>query len=253
MLPIYRLSACSACGQSDQGTRAKAGNSVKCVGCHTMRRVPMNRPENGPDDPRAIMPARGRPFEQGNPYRIGADQPAAASKPAPTFVRRVQQTASRPAAPAASVRRPAAPEPSRRDLGTSPRQPAATGHQVVPYEQHKDWPEFDPYRPCEQCAEEHMKTSEGLLPPAVAEVGAWQNDESKGQGTVCLWHLKYFAEMVKGNPTFRIVVLKRQPKTPAKPTYTNPSVCKHLEYEYDNTNQVTRCLDCRKTWPYPTT
>ena len=74
MLPLYCLSDCPHCGYSRQGTRAKAWATVRCWRCGVARRVPRDRPQDGPDDPFAEPPRSGRPFEIGNPYRFTSDQ-----------------------------------------------------------------------------------------------------------------------------------------------------------------------------------
>lgn len=70
MLPIYLLAPCNTCGYDSQGTRAKGGVSVQCTVCRTMRRVPMDRPLDGPDDPYATRPSRGIPLPKGHPWRF---------------------------------------------------------------------------------------------------------------------------------------------------------------------------------------
>jgi hypothetical protein len=122
-LPLYRLSACVRCGQSDQGTRAKAGNSVRCLGCDTMRRVPADRPTEGPDDFHAIQPRRGAPFESTDPRRgpgvpSGPARPPAQTAPRPAPAPRPPAPIARPPRPAAPARRP--PAPARR----TPARPA---------------------------------------------------------------------------------------------------------------------------------
>lgn len=74
-LPLLLLPACAQCGHTGQGTRAKAGNSVRCKGCRVMRRVPVGRPVAGPDDPRAGRPMRGDPFTGPDDPRRGPGVP----------------------------------------------------------------------------------------------------------------------------------------------------------------------------------
>ena len=74
MLPLYALSDCPHCGYSLQGTRARGGSVTPCRHCRRNRKVPINRPQTGPDDPFARPPRSGRPFEKGNPYRFTSQQ-----------------------------------------------------------------------------------------------------------------------------------------------------------------------------------
>jgi hypothetical protein len=106
---------------------------VRCRGCGGARWVPVDRPTRGPDDPHAIPPKRGIPFEADNPYRLRpgergpgrtprktTPQPSGSQapqprgeQPAPRSERPPRPAASRPA-PNPAPRRSAPPEPAQR-------------------------------------------------------------------------------------------------------------------------------------------
>lgn len=173
-LPIYRLNDCHYCGHSGQGTRAKGGNSVRCVGtdadgyrCDVMRRVPLDRPTCGPDDPYAVLPARGRPFEPGNVYRMRpGEQPGAPRRRSASSSSAPQQ---RHQAPAATARQ-AAPRP-----------------QTVPAQ--ATMPQLDRYRACGLCSEANNLTGPGgTWPAAVAELELWGENNQYRSLYVCTSH-----------------------------------------------------------------
>jgi hypothetical protein len=229
MLPTYRFSACAACGQQDQGTRAKAGNSVRCVGCKIMRRVPASRPEHGPDDPRAVLPARGRPLEPGNPHRFttGGVRPEVAA-----------QRRSAPRATTAPAR--AAAVPQSRPVAV----PAAAVAEL------EEYPPFVPCRACERCEIEDYRDPEtGEYPPAVVRVQMWHNGESIGDEYQCIHDFEHYREYCANNPEWRIGIIELPRTEDIRETYVNPDTCPHKRPEYDPMYEVTRCLDCSAVKP----
>jgi hypothetical protein len=72
-LPVHALGPCPRCRYPSQGTTAKAGNSVRCTECGLTRRVSASRSTSGPDATGVIVPKRGRPFKDANPYRFRSD------------------------------------------------------------------------------------------------------------------------------------------------------------------------------------
>jgi hypothetical protein len=194
MLPIVSLAPCATCGQSNQGTRARGGNSVPCSNCGTMRRVPMDRRLIGPDDPRAQPPAaRGRPFADGNPYRLRpGEMPARAA------------VAARPAAPASAPTRPKRPAPAPT---AGPQRGGAAGRARDP--RFATMPELPGYVACEECAEYGIRTGEGIYAASVAMVGLWVNDVAKGQSNVCAWHLETLSKKVESMVNVRLHIIRR--------------------------------------------
>ena len=226
MLPIYRLATCATCGEENQGTRAKAGNSVRCVGCDTMRRVPMGRPEHGPDDPHAVLPTRGMPFAPGNPYRI---QPPAAV-PAGAWSTSVRPAPVRPVQPAPRRAAVAAP---RRSATARPVRRSLTGPRIV---------EFGSHRPCEQCSNEGVRNSQGVWNGAVVKVEVKQNGQWKDNSDLCMFHLTRLTEVVKGRPEFSIRVRE------TGFIYDAHADCVHSGMDYDRDYGGYRCSTCGSVW-----
>jgi hypothetical protein len=179
MLPVYVLDPCRTCGHANQGTRAKAGNSVPCTGCGTRRRVPMGRPLSGPDDPSALKTPRGRSFEPGNKWRFRPDDRAATRKPSPAPSR----------APVAS--RSFVPQARGRSGGMSP---ARISDYVTDYSPHITASENPlPFRlppvyiRCSVCAQENRKNNRGIFNQAGIHFKAWnrQTGAMAGEANVC--------------------------------------------------------------------
>lgn len=216
MLPIYRLDQCAACGYRDQGTRAKGGNSVGCAECGTMRRVPVNRPTTGRDDPRATRPARGRPWKSGNPYQF-SEQPAAPAAPAQR---------SRPA----PVTRPRtkAPAPTPR-----PARGSLTGPKMR---------EFGPQRPCEQCSKESRRNSYGLWDGAVVKVEVKENGQWVDSSDLCMFHLTQLTQIVHARPGISIRIRE------TGFLYDAHAECVHSGMDYDRGSRGYHCSTCHSVW-----
>jgi hypothetical protein len=179
MLPVYVLDPCRTCGHANQGTRAKAGNSVPCTNCGTMRRVPVSRPLAGPDDPSALKTPRGRSFERGNKWRFRPDDRVATRKPVavPTYT---------PTAPQTRVPR------ARGHIGV--KTPARVSDYVTDYSPHITASESPlPFRlppvyiRCTVCAQENRKNSRGIFNQAGMHFRAWNKQSSVmvGEANVC--------------------------------------------------------------------
>jgi hypothetical protein len=139
---------------------------VRCTGvdsdgdpcCKVMRRIPLHRPTSGPDDPRAIPPKRGRPFKQGNVYRMQpGEQPG----------RRL---------PVQSASTSSATQRTQGPAASSKTSPTAL---------------LDPYRPCGLCSEENNLTGPGgTWPGAVDELELWSVDNDFRRLFVCASHYR---------------------------------------------------------------
>lgn len=227
MLPLFLLPECQTCGTSNQGTRAKAGNSVKCSGCGTMRRVPADRPTVGRDDPRAARPARGRPLEPGNAHRFiaGGVRPEVAAQQ-----RYAGRTVAAPA-PAASL-----------FVQSSPI--------AAPAREDDEFPPFVPYKPCERCKiEKYTDPETGEYPPAVVRIQLWEGNESRGDEYQCADDYENWREWYANKPGWQIGIIELPRTKQDRPTYRNPESCPHLRLEYDPEWEVTRCLDCSAVKP----
>jgi hypothetical protein len=252
MLPLFALAPCNACGHQNQGTRGKGGNSVRCAGCGTMRRIPVDRPDSGPDDPRASTPRRGRPFPPGHPYRFQADASRPApQKPARTPVRQAPRARPASSAPASQARPQRAPT-------TSPR--PAPARAVIPARgQSSQYATFEPYRPCENCMEEKGWPN-GAYAPSVARIAMWEGSKPLGDGNVCGSHFDQFAELVRTRSDIRMRILEKpEPGSYSRSNanaprngvsgYVNPTTCSHSSEVYDGSADVYRCLNCYNARP----
>lgn len=290
MLPLVCLPECATCGTDNQGTRAKGGNSVRCSGCGTMRRVPMDRREVGPDDQRATRPRRGRPLEPGHPYRF---QPSTEPRPAPATTtpsppaRERQRPAQSPQRPIPARRPEPAPRPAgvslasliqtmlsnrpatssatgtpRRPAVAQPRRPAPAAPAVEPARSPaaplrrpaatapKRRTAFTPYIPCEHCVIDRKKRLNGQYAAAVAKIGAWMNDQPAGIAYVCPDHLAHFEKMARDNYEFRIAILE-EPREVPEMKAMNCRYGNHTWYTKPGTNE-TRCAYCPATPETPT-
>lgn len=148
-----------------------------------MRRVPVDRATRGPDDPRATLPKRGRPFEPGNPYRIQPSGQPRASRSTPY----------RP--PAAFSGRPAyaPPQPRPAPAPASPRRASRVrrnGSLDIPAPQAYGLRPVQPYQPCGFCSEEQIRNRDGRYPAAVGQIQAWQGQQFRGRHWLCTQHFQ---------------------------------------------------------------
>jgi hypothetical protein len=178
MLPLHAFTECATCGHRRQGTRAKAGSSVRCTGCGTMRRVPADRPTSGPDDPRATVPIRGRPLRPGNPWRIPPGRQSPRTAPA------------RPPAPA----RRAGPAAARQAPVPAPQRP---GRDLLP--------DLTPYQSCAGCQSQGKRTGAGTWPPAVTSLEFWKHGERDGRYYLCNPCRRTALATVASHPGWRAV------------------------------------------------
>jgi hypothetical protein len=230
MLPLFELSECQTCGHEHQGTRAKAGNSVACAGCGTMRRVPTDRPTAGPDDPRATRPVRGRPLKAGNPWRYQAED-----------------------------------EPSRPTKATSANSPAraSNSHRIALDSFREVMSRFtkNPHDMVEMTTD----TGDGTDCMDVVRLAAsfdqknprfglcWE--ASKGWKKVQFWIEHETTDAVPSpsrtalNQSQRTASLSTQPVVRERRGYVNPLTCSHPELSFDAWNNCYQCVDCSHVVP----
>lgn len=281
MLPLISLPDCPHCGQENQGTRAKGGNSVRCAGCGTMRRVPMDRRTWGDDDQWATRPVRGRPLKPGHPYRFQPSteprqpRPAPAPRPrqsepepAPTPVRRsapapASKPATRPVSrPASSssptlttalqaLFRPQVTAPTPRQAPRVPRTPAVTvdiprnpGAPVrkPTIPESQSLRPFVPYRACEHCVIDKIKDDDDTYPAAVIRIKGWRGERVVGTADICVYHLSEFHKMTQTQADFRIAVIER----PGPVSEMNRLNCRHGNHAWYQTPGTidVRCFHC---------
>jgi hypothetical protein len=195
-----------------------------------MRRVPVDRPEYGRDDPRATRPARGRPLEPGNPHRFttGGVRPEVAAQRRSTG--RTVATPARAAAP---------PQYRPEPVPIAP-----------PAEEAEEYPPFVPYRACERCEIEDYRDPEtGEYPPAVVRIQLWEGSESHGDEYQCSADFENYREYYSNKSGWRIGIIELPRTEESRETYVNPDTCPHRRPEYDPMYDVTRCLDCSAVKP----
>lgn len=242
MLPLIRLPECPHCGTKNQGTRAKAGNSVRCTGCDTMRRVPMDRRTYGDDDPRATRPVRGKPLQPGHPYRF---QPGNTSGPAgkPRTGPATTQQRQAPASGMDTLRElltrlgknPETPLRLTTEIGDGSdcmevvRLAAAFDkkypHVGLYWEASKDWKSVRFWIERDQSA------------PAAPTRARVNTPNQSG------------APRLNQNQPPRRMPNQSRPTVTPKPNYVNPDTCPHHHATYDHMADAFRCPDCSYAWP----
>jgi hypothetical protein len=224
MLPIFLLAPCAVCDYSGQGTRAKGGNSIRCAECGVMRRVPVDRPTAGPDDPRASRPQRGRPLKPGHPYRFRQDTPQGGQG---ASVRPSAAPAYRPA-PAARAAASSAPTLPRRRRAAGPR-----------------FPEFSPYVPCDLCADSGRRNADGIWHPAAVSMEL--REEVKGgveYVNACFAHLRMASVAMESQPHIRLKITRNG-------FHSGHLVeCVHTGLEYDREIKGYQCGNCGEEWSF---
>lgn len=220
MLPLFELSECQTCGHEHQGTRAKAGNSVACAGCGTMRRVPTDRPTAGPDDSQATRPVRGRPLKTGNRWRYQSQD--SAPRPAPVRSSSADRTAS-------------AMDTFREIMSRLAKNPDLTVELTTDVGDGSDCK--DVVRLAH--AFDQKKPQAGLY---------WE--ASKGWKKVRFWIERDTVDTpvpsisrTNMNQSQRVVPNKA-PIIRERRNYVNPLTCSHPEWSFDAGNNVYQCRDC---------
>lgn len=245
MLPLIRLPECQNCGTHDQGTRAKGGNSVRCSGCGTMRRVPHDRRTWGEDDPRATRPQRGRPLRPGHPYRFRPGNRAGAP------------TRPEPAAPASTAEQPAAePAPVMDTFREIVRRLQATPD--APLKFATDTGDGT------DCME--LVRLAAAIDEKRPEFGLfWEAAEDWKSVNFWIDRSEFEAESepIPAPAPKRPVIAPKlnlsqpprrlpnqvSPPVVTRPTYVNPDTCPHPELSYDHLADAYRCPDCHYARP----
>lgn len=241
MLPLIRLPECPHCGTKNQGTRAKGGNSVRCSGCGTMRRVPMYRRTMGDDDPRATRPVRGRPLPPGHPWRFQPGNRAYA--PArPASAPRTGSPAARPGKPGKS---PTSGMDTLKELISRLAKNPETVLQLTT--------EVGDGSDCVEV----VRLAE-VFDNKYPQFGLYW-EASKNWKSVKFWidRSEYTAPAPKfqapraniTQPPRRMPNQSRPAVVTPKPTYVNPDTCAHPGLSYDHMADAYRCPDCSYARP----
>lgn len=242
-LPLIQLPDCPHCHMSEQGTRAKGGNSVRCIGCGTMRRVPMDRRMTGPDDPRANVPVRGRPLEPGHPWRFQPSNQAGPRRPA----------SSKPARSSSTARKVSAAVQQAKTARLAPAMD--TFREII--QRLNDRPDV----PLQLTTE----TGDGTDCYGVVQLAG--KFDSKYPKFGLYWEasknwksVKFWIDRSEYQPRFttprenvaqpsRVMPNQVRPAVVSKATYVNPDTCPHPGLSYDHMADAYRCPDCSYARP----